>query len=223
MANQTPKRRRKVPFWSTKEAKRALWVFGIPLAILLLWYFYTVIFELNKPTMTRVEANVKAGIAALAERARREGFRTADVNKCEDMVAEYTTPKGWYYSKETLYQLVGLDRDATQAQMNERCVFFAKAVAEMEKMSHHLRHVFVCGDSILDVGDKGKYYLKPAPDEQGALQNFENSLPSLIKIPVGGMSVMREYQIYNAGAGCLIVGLSKKSTFRMSAEVLHSK
>lgn len=206
-------------FWRSKEAKRAYWVFGIPVILVLGWYSYTLVFEFNKPAMTRMEADLKQSIKNLAERARLEGFRTDDVNRCQNIVEDYTTPRGWFYSKAAVHQLIGLPANATQDQMNERCIQYAKAVTEMLKMSHHKRHVFVCGDSYFDVGGDGKYGISADPRGRGALQNLDQPTKELVSIPKGRSAILRNWQIHNFGDGCIIVGLSKAATFRMSGEV----
>lgn len=207
--------------WRSKEAKRAYWLFGIPVVAILVWYFYTVAFEFNKPAMSKMEKQMADKVVKLTERAIKEGFKPEDVDKCQHMIKEYTTPKGWNYSNAELYQLVGLSRRATQEQMNERCIFYAKAVAEMEKLSHHTRHVFVCGKSILDLGGKGKFYVKADPKGRGVIKNLDGRSEKLQKIGKGRSTVIDFWQVYNVGDGCVIVGMSKAGTFRFSGTVRH--
>lgn len=173
--------------------------------------------------MTRMEAGIKLGIANLAERALKEGFQAEEVDKCQNMMKEYTTPKGWFYSDADIYQLVGLPRSASQQQMNERCIYYAKAVANMEKLAHHGRHAFVCGTSLLDVGNDGRYYLKPDPQGRGAIQNLDPHGDRLVEIPPGTSTIISFWQIYNVGDGCIIIGLSKASAFRMSGKILRDQ
>jgi hypothetical protein len=223
MAQKMAAKRRKRSFWKSKEAKRAYWVLGIPVMLLVGWYSYTLVFEFNKQAMTRMEAGLKQGIKNLAERARIEGFRTDDFNACQNIVDEYTTPRGWFYSEAAVHQLVGLPADATEDQLTERCVLYAKSVADMEKMSHHKRHVFVCGEAYFDVGGDGKYGIRADPQGRGALQNLDTPTEEVMPIPKGKSAVLRTWQIYNFGDGCIIVGLSKTATFRMSGAVDYEK
>ena len=218
-AKPKPKAKAKTTFLRSKEAKRVYWLFGIPIVGILIWYSYTVVFELNKPAMTKMESEMKQNIANLTERAIKEGFRAEDVDNCQNMIKEYTTPKGWNYSGAEMHQLVGLKANATKEEMDERCVYYAKAVAKMEKMSHHTRHVFVCGKSILDVGGNGRFFIKPDPKGRGLMQNFAKNRDKLIKIRKGASTVLDYWQIHNVGDGCIIVGLSKSTTFRMSGTV----
>ena len=217
------KARKKASFWHSKEVKVVYWLLGLPVIAILGWYAYTVAFTLEKEAMTQMEADMKRELALLAERAVKEGFRPEDVNKCKKMLEEYTTPKGWYYSADDLHALVGLPKNATQEQMDERCIYYAKAVAKMEKMSHHTRHVFVCGDSMLDVGNKGRFFIKADPKGRGALQNFDRGSDKLVRVRRGQNTLIRQWQIHNVGDGCLIIGLSKANTFRMSGKVVHKK
>ncbi len=212
--------RKKSSFWRSQEARRFYWVFGIPVFLLLSWYSYNVAFEFNRPAMSQFEKDVKVTVTNLAERALREGFATEQVNHCRRMAEAYTTPKGWHYSDAKLYQLVGLSPDATVEQMNERCIYFAKAVAQMQKMSHRIRHAFVCGDSILDIGNKGRFYFKADPQGRGVLRRFDpRQGERLVAIPKGESTVVLHWQIYNVGDGCVIAGLSKVGVFRMAGKV----
>jgi len=211
--------------WRSKEARRVYWVVGLPAAILLFWYGYTVYHTLSNRPAAAVTATVPAAgqaprveIPGLSERADREGFRPEEVNKCQNIVAEYSTPKGWFYSTQTVRQLVGLPPDASQEQMNERCILFAKAVAAMENVSHHIRHVFVCGNSYFDIDSKNGFFIKADAQGRGAIQNTGRG-EELMEIAAGRSSVLQTWQIYNVGDGCIIIGLSKSAIFRMSGKV----
>jgi len=221
--------RKDQPFWRWKEVRRIFWLVGIPAAVLLAWYAYTVVELLGHPAAPPVAIDERSpaasseskSAAGLAERAAKEGFRLEEVDRCRNMMDEYTTPKGWFYSDADIYQLVGLPRTATQAQLNERCVFYAKAVADMERMARHVRHAFVCGGSYLDVGSNGRFYIKADPDGRGALQKLDASAEKLVHIPWGTATIINIWQVYNVGDGCVIVGLSKSTPFRMSGTVVY--
>ena len=73
---------KKKGFLASKEMKRVYLVLGIPIVGLLLWYAYTVVFELNKPKMTKLEAELARKARALAEKAIKEGFKPKDVDRC---------------------------------------------------------------------------------------------------------------------------------------------
>ncbi len=214
-AKKATKKRR--PFWQSPEAKRAYFVLGSPLVLLVIWYLYILATEVgNAP---KINANLNLDFFNLPEIARKEGFNPDDFTKCQHIVDEYTTTKGAFYAKETVHQLLGLPANATQAQFNERCIYFAKTVKGMRKISLHIRHVFVCGESVLNITGPGGFFIKPDPSGRGALQNIKSSGGELLKIGKGISSVLESWHLFNVGDGCLIVGLSKAGVFRMSASV----
>lgn len=210
---------RKGGFLQSKEMKRLYIVLAVPVVALLGWYAYTVAFELNKPQMSKLEAELANKAKALAQRAIKEGFRPSDVDRCKRMIDEYTTPKGWTYTDADIYQLVGLPKTATEQQMQNRCIYYAKAVSAMEKMSHHTRHVFVCGQSIFDISGNGEYYLKADPQGRGYITRVSAKGEQLVTIRPGTSNVLKQWQIYNVGDGCIIIGLSKTGAFKMSGQV----
>ncbi len=213
---------RRRSFWRSREAKRFYWVVGIPAAVLLGWYAYTVAHELNLPAMARLEALLTKGQAGPTAPPAEEEYRPEEVDRCRNMIQEYTTPKGWYYADADIYELVGLPRSSTQAQLNTRCVYYAKAVAGMERLAHHIRHAYVCRDSMLDVSGNGRYYIKADPQGRGAIRNLDAAGDTLVDIPRGITTVIKSWQVYNVGDGCIIVGLSKNSAFRMSGTIVRS-
>lgn len=215
--------RRGRALWRSKEAKRLYWVVGIPAAILLGWYGFTVAHELTKSTVALGEAPTPTKVRSLGSTALppQEEYRPEEVDRCRNMIQEYTTPKGWYYADADIYELVGLPRTSTQAQLNNRCVYYAKAVAGMERLAHHIRHAYVCRDSMLDVSGNGRYYIKADPQGRGAIRNLDATGDALVEIPKGSTTVINAWQVYNVGDGCIIVGLSKNSTFRMSGTIVR--
>ena len=221
-SKKTPQKKKR-GFWGSKEAKRLYWFLGVPFVLLMGWYAYTVAFVLDKETMTALEKLIKTQAVSLAKRALKEGFKVEDVDRCTKMTEDYTSPKGWYYSDEDIYGLVGLPRSATKKKLDERCTYFAKAVAEMEKISHHIRHVFVCGEGFLDTDGKGKNYIKAAPNGKGVIQTVTRNYRSQIDIPINTSIILQQWQIYNVPGDCVIIGLSKTSQFRMSGKVIRGK
>lgn len=215
--------KKKGGFWHSRDARRAYMVFGIPVILFLSWYAYTVVFELNKPEMIKFEAEMTGTFKDLASRAIKEGFKVESVNVCQNMIDNYTTPKGWNYTDEALHTLVGLPASASKEDLGERCIDYAKAVAEMQKMSRHTRHVFVCGESIFDAEIGDRYYIKADPGGQGAIQNLSSGKDKLIEIPRGESTVFRMWQLYNFDDECIIIGLSKTGMFRMSGKVQYQK
>lgn len=214
---KTEKSKKKESFWRSKAAKRAILVFGLPIIGILAWYAYTVTYELNKPAMSKFEAEMIDKVKIMTEKAIKEGFMVKDVTACQKMIDEYTTPKGWTYTDAALYELVGLPKMTSKEKLEERCIFYAKAVVEMEKLSHHTRHVFVCGESHFEIGKSGNHYIMADPGGQGAIEHV--AADTLIPIPVGKSKVHTLWQLYNVGDGCIIVGLSKSEAFSMSGHV----
>ncbi len=219
-----PVRRGRTLFWRSKEAKRLYWVVGIPAAILLGWYGFTVAHELTKSTAALGGAAIPTKVVPLGATVRpiQEEYRPEEVDRCRNMIQEYTTPKGWFYADADIYELVGLPRTSTQAQLNDRCIYYAKAVARMESMAHHIRHAYVCRDSMLDVSGNGRYYIKADPQGRGAIRNLDMTGDAVVDIPKGTTTVIKSWQVYNVGDGCIIVGLSKNSAFRMSGTIVRN-
>ena len=172
--------------------------------------------------MTRLETVLTKGLPATPSALPgEEEYRSEEVDRCKNMIQEYTTPKGWYYADADIYELVGLSRESTRQQLNDRCVYYAKAVARMERMAHHIRHAFVCRDSMLDVSGNGRYYIKADPHGRGAIRNLDHSGENVVDVPKGTTTVIGSWQVYNVGDGCIIVGLSKNSAFRMSGTIVR--
>ena len=107
------KPQKKGSVWVSRDAQRAYMVFGIPVFLFLSWYAYTVVFELNKPEMEKFETAMTGTLKGLASRAIKEGFQVESVNVCQNMIDNYTTPKGWNYTDEALHTLVGLSASAS--------------------------------------------------------------------------------------------------------------
>lgn len=192
-------------------------VFGIPAAMIVVWYLYILATEVgNAP---KIDAKIDMDFFNLPEIARQEGFDADDFTKCQNIIEDYTTPKGAFYAQETIHQLLGLPGNATEEQYNARCIFYAKTVKQMRKISLHIRHVFVCGESVLNIAGPGDYFIKPDPKGRGALQNMGRGSGGLMKIGKKKSAVIESWHVYNVGDGCLIIGLSKAGAFRMSASV----
>lgn len=91
---------------------------------------------LDETGMEELQAALKQKAVSIAERAIREWFKIDDIKSCEDTVAEYGGK-----TRFTLPELLGLPAVATEKEVNEHCIIFAKAVRSMELMSHHKKHV----------------------------------------------------------------------------------
>lgn len=223
MAEEKKEKKVKGSFWKSKAAIRSYMVFGLPIIGLLGWYAYTVVFELNKPEMEKFEADLAASVKKqyreLHQKAADLGFRVEDYNACQNVIDEYTTPKGWNYSDADINELVGLPKSATKEHVDERCVTFAKAVRKMEKFAHHTSHIPVCGGAVLQANKRGTQRIMADPEGRGALENINTGKNQLIPIKPGKSTVFKLWQIHNMGDGCIIIGMSKSGMFRMSGHI----
>ncbi|MEQ9555595.1 MAG: hypothetical protein RIG67_07480 [Rhodospirillales bacterium] len=190
-------------------------IFVVPAVGLLGWYAYQVMGHVAKDSQEALDARAKqlAGQAnAFARRAAKEGFKVQDFDACAQIKEQYRIPAGIVYTEFTQRQLVGLSKFASNEQVTERCIQFAKAVAEMEKMSHHARHVYVCQKAQFNADKSGRYFLTADAEGKGVVENLSGR-GTLHPIPVGESILLRGWQIYNQGDGCVIVGMSKSGTF----------
>jgi|ETNmetMinimDraft_33_1059910.scaffolds.fasta_scaffold02627_5 hypothetical protein len=208
------KNKKKKSFLGSKEMKRVYWVLGAPLVLLLFWYIYTVATVIDKTGMDELQAALKQKAVRLTKRADREGFNAVDFKNCENRVAEYGGR-----SKAALPELLGIPKRATKEDIIERCVLFARAVTVMEKMAHHKKHVFVCGGSMLDIAKEGAFHIKPDPQGRGAFQTIDPNSANFIKIRPGNFQIVKWWQVYNVGDGCIIVGYSKSGSPRLKPKV----
>ncbi len=211
---KTEDKNKKKSFWRSKEMKRVYWFVGTPFVPLLLWYVYTVATVIDKTGMDELQTALKQKAARLTKRAVREGFKAVDFKNCENMVADHGGR-----SKAALPELLGIPRRSTKEDITDRCVSFAKAVNMMEKMAHHKKHVFVCGGSMLDIANEGTFHIKPDPQGRGAFQTIDPNSANFIKIRPGNFQIIKWWQVYNVGDGCIIVGYSKSGSPRIKPKV----
>ncbi len=212
--NPEEKKEKKKGFWRSKTKKRTYWIFGVLAVPLLLWYAYTVASIIDKAGMTELETALKQEAISLAERAISERFKAVDYKNCENMVADYGGS-----SDITLPELLGIPRHATKEDIIKRCVLFAKAVGVMKKTAHHKKYVFVCGGSMLDIANEGAFHIKPDRQGRGAFQTVDANNANFLKIRPGNFQIVKWWQIYNLGDGCIIVGYSKSGSPRLSPKI----
>ena len=146
------------------------------------------------------------------KRAAKEGFKVSDFDACAQIKEQYRIPAGIVYTEFTQRQLVGLSKFASDEEVTERCIQFAKAVAYMERMSHHARHVYVCQKAQFNADKSGRYFLTSDANGKGVIEHLGGS-QKLHPIPAGQAILLRGWQIFNQGDGCIIVGMSKSGTF----------
>ena len=200
-------------------------VFVLPAVALLTWYAYEVLGVFSKHSQQALDRHAQElaqKTAAFAKRAAKEGFEVKDFDACAQIKNQYVIPMGIVYTEFTQRQLVGLSKFASDEEVKDRCIQFAKSVARMEKLSHHLRHVYVCNEARFVADKAGHYYLTADAKGQGVVQHFGSSA-NLTPIPPGQSILMRGWQIYNQGDGCLIIGMSKSGIFTFSGGVMIEK
>ncbi len=187
----------------------------LPATGLLGWYAYQVMGHVAKDTQAALDkkaTELAAKANAFAKRAAREGFMVSDFDACAQIKEQYRIPAGIVYTEFTQRQLVGLSKFASDEQVAERCVQFAKAVARMETQAHHARHVYVCQKAQFNADKSGRFFLTSDPDGKGVIEHLGGG-QRLYPIPKDQSILLRGWQVYNQGDGCIIIGMSKSGTF----------
>jgi len=213
--------------FKSRPAIIAYIIFGLPLVLLLAWYFYNVAYIVDEKGMRameeRIQAEIKNKLNTLRKRAKIEGFTIKDYSVCEKVADSYQGLGGDKIEDAELNKLVGIPKDSTEKQREERCITYAKAVFKMEKTSHHTKHMIVCQGAEFKLGGSGgaNYTIKPDPKGRGAIQNFDPRSKKLVKIRKGGTTLLHQWHIYNMGDGCIVIGLSKAGVFSMSGSVVR--
>lgn len=197
-------------------------VFVLPAIGLIVWYVMTVSLAVSGLDMSakeliasRVEKAREAMRDKILERSIREGFSMNKVDSCSQIDEQYRFPQGVVY---TIRQLLGLPKTATNKQIRERCIIFAKIVARMENLAHHDRHVFVCEGTYFSPDTSGNYLLYVDKKRRGVVESF-GGRKKLITIPRGSHKLVHQWQVFNVGDGCLVIGQSNVGIFSMSDTV----
>lgn len=229
MAKKAAKKKKKAPKKAVGKLPRSFFValiflLGLPAGALVGWYAYTVTMEYSAGAR-QAEKDIKAGLseaakkaAELARRAAQEGFKVRYYDACDKITDQYKIPQGYVITKFTRRELVGLPKTATEEQVQERCIMFAKAVTQMEQLAHHDRHVFVCEGARFATDAGGGYYLTADPQGRGVIEHYGGAT-RLTEIPKGRFELLKSWQVYNVGDGCIIVGMSKQGVFQMQGGV----
>ncbi len=197
----------------------------LPVTIFLAWYVLTVVLKVTGSKQTaegmvveRVVSAKEAIAKKLKERAEREGFKIDNVEGCVQIEDQYRVPLGFVFTEFSRRQLVGLPKTATDEQVQERCVLFAKVVERMEKMTHHDRHVFVCEGAQFTTDEGGRYMLIPEPKGRGVIEVLGGA-KNLIEMQPHTHTLVKQWHVYNIGDGCMVVGMSKVGIFNFSGGV----
>lgn len=197
----------------------------MPLTIFIGWYVLTVVLEVSGSKQTAEGMVAQSVLDAkqavkrqLEERAKKEGFSIDNVEGCSKIQDQYKVPLGFVFTEFSKRQLVGLPKTSTDDQVQERCILFAKVVERMESLAHHDRHVFVCQGSQFTTDEAGRYMLLPDAKGRGVIE-VVGGAKKLIKIPRHSHTLLKQWQIYNIGDGCMVVGMSKVGVFNFSGSV----
>lgn len=197
----------------------------LPVTIFLAWYVLTVVLQVSGSKQTAEGMVVEGVVSAkeaiqkkLKERAEREGFKLAEVEGCVQIEDQYRVPLGFVFTEFSRRQLLGLPKTATDEQVQERCVLFAKVVERMEKLAHHDRHVFVCEGAQFTTDEGGRYMLIPDPKGRGVIEVLGGA-KNLIKMEPHSHTLIKQWHVYNIGDGCIVVGMSKVGVFNFSGGV----
>jgi hypothetical protein len=200
-------------------------MFVLPAIGLIAWYVMTVSLAVTGSEMSASELIASRVVKAreamrdkMSERAIQEGFSLAKVDSCSGIEDQYLIPQGVVYTEFTTKQLLGLPKTATGSQIRERCILFAKIVARMEKLAHHDRHVFVCEGMYFAPDTSGNFLLYADKKRRGVVESFHGK-KKLIPIPRGSHKLVHQWQVFNVGDGCIVIGLSKDGIFSMSGTV----
>ncbi len=197
----------------------------LPVVGLLGWYFLEAGLQMSGSSMSAEQAlmseinKAKEAMAhEIAERAGSEGFQVGDFDNCSQIEDQYRIPQGYVFTEFSRRELVGLSKNATDEEVQERCVIFAKVVARMEQLAHHDRHVFVCQGSEFKTDEAGRYRLIADPAGKGVIE-IKGGTKKLTPIKRYNHILLGAWQIYNLGDGCLVIGMSKSGVFSFSGGV----
>jgi hypothetical protein len=198
---------------------------GVPVVGLLGWYALSAGLHVSGSSSSAedlVMKNVASAQQAVADqisaRANTEGFQLGDFDQCSAIEDQYKIAQGYVFTEFSRRELVGLKKTATDEEVQERCVIFAKVVARMEQLAHHDRHVFVCQGAEFTTDNSGKYKLIADPKGTGVLE-VKNGVKTLLPIKQYRHILVGSWQVFNLGDGCVVIGMSKTGTFTFSGSV----
>ncbi len=156
-------------------------------------------------------AQARSVTSKLVDRAVREGFSMEDFDECKKMESHFKTALSYDFDEKSRRKMLGLSADASDENIQERCVVFAKIVSNMEKLTHHDRHVFVCQGASFNA-DNDVYKLIPDAEGKGAIE-IDTGAKTFIPIKPHRFILKEIWQVYNVGDGCLVIGMSRQNNF----------
>jgi hypothetical protein len=132
------------------------------------------------------------------------------VAECNAMPDKYILSEPGADNPIDLNPAIGLQPGANAEEVAQRCKDFAKTVAKMETLSQHRHYAFLCPGVRFSVG-KGFGFIA---DPKGGAVILDSTDPAAktvrIPLPVGEQTVYRQWQFYNIGDGCVIMGYSSR-------------
>lgn len=137
------------------------------------------------------------------------------VATCNAMPDSYILDSPDAPSPIALRPSLGLPADASRSEIKERCVAFAKSVAKMRTMSEQRHHAYLCPGTRFSIG-KG-FGFEPDPTGNGVLLTADDPKAEKISIPLepGAQTLYKQWQFYNLGDGCFIMGYSSRRSRTM--------
>ncbi len=222
MANKTASKKKKKKGMSIGFIMTLVVVFGLPIGGLLVWYFTTAALSVSGSKLSAGEMVVEnlakvqgSMLDEMNERAKKEAFSLKRVDACKIMASEYYLPETIQINDALDREIVGLSKRATEEALIERCILYAKIVNRMEKLSHHHRHIVMCGGAEFTSDESGRFKILADPEGRGLIESF-SGLTKLVEIPKGSHKLIRQWQVFNIGDGCIVVGISNSGTFSLA-------
>ncbi len=197
-------------------------IVGFPVIGLVSWYVITAVLSVSGSDLSAREMiafgieNVETALQNEAlNRSRTEGFSLGEVERCQGITGQYQNNGGEMSEERLVRTLIGLPGSASETEVYERCVLFAKVVKRMEKLAHHNRHLYMCGAAEFSADESQRFRIMPDPRGRGLIESMPGR-KALIPIPKGTHKLIRQWQVFNMGGGCLIIGISSNGKFRLS-------
>lgn len=142
-----------------------------------------------------------------------KNYAEKHVDECRDMTTRFSGTRG-DRDPGDIGPLIGLEVDPSGREITKSCIGFARRVAVMETVSSHRHHTYLCPGTVFDIREK--YAFMPSPDGTGVTlagykdvtKRSEQTSMKHYAIQPERMMIIRDWQFYNAGNGCLIVGHS---------------
>lgn len=105
---------------------------------------------------------------------------------------------------------IGLEPGADPKAIENRCIAFAKTVAKMQTVSNHRHYAYLCPGTRYVLGND--FGFVPMPNGKGVMvwSGAKNAETIPIPIEPGRQAFYSQWQFYNVGDGCYVVGYSTR-------------